>query len=404
MGDGPGEGFGTVVGQEQELSSVIDGDDLVETDEDLDDVVDDEEDDDDEEGGDEEDLSSLEEEGEIAADYIEGLLDIADLDGDIDMDVEGDRAIVSVVGATLDELVGDDGEVLEALQELTRLAVHRKTGSRARLMLDVGGFRAKRRADLAELGRSDCRGGIAERRAQEAARHVPVRAEDHPRRCRARRAAERVGGRGAEPARGGLPGRLRRVTVAADVPAEAASVFGGVLDKARRYAELLATDGVTRGLIGPRETGRLWDRHLLNCAVVAELVPEYGRMVDIGSGAGLPGIVLAMLRPSLEVTLLEPLLRRAVFLEECVAELGLANATVLRARAEDKEAAQLRADIATARAVAPLGRLAGWAAGLLRPGGQLLAIKGQSADEELAAARSGSFPPWRAECGGSASR
>ena len=150
MGDGPGEGVGTVVGQEQELSSVIDSDDLVEeADDDLDDVADDEEDDDDEE-----DLSTLEEEGEIAADYIEGLLDIADLDGDIDMDVEGDRAIVSVVGATLDELVGDDGEVLEALQELTRLAVHRKTGSRARLMLDVGGFRAKRRADLAELGRS----------------------------------------------------------------------------------------------------------------------------------------------------------------------------------------------------------------------------------------------------------
>jgi spoIIIJ-associated protein len=150
VGDGSGEGVGTVVGQEQELSSVIDSDDLVEeADDDLDDVADDEEDDDDEE-----DLSSLEEEGEIAADYIEGLLDIADLDGDIDMDVEGDRAIVSVVGATLDELVGDDGEVLEALQELTRLAVHRRTGSRARLMLDVGGFRAKRRADLAELGRS----------------------------------------------------------------------------------------------------------------------------------------------------------------------------------------------------------------------------------------------------------
>jgi spoIIIJ-associated protein len=156
VGDGSGEGVGTVVGQEQELSSVIDSDDLVEeadddleeADDDLDDVADDEEDDD------EEDLNSLEEEGEIAADYIEGLLDIADLDGDIDMDVEGDRAIVSVVGATLDELVGDDGEVLEALQELTRLAVHRRTGSRARLMLDVGGFRAKRRADLAELGRS----------------------------------------------------------------------------------------------------------------------------------------------------------------------------------------------------------------------------------------------------------
>ena len=154
-----------MVGQEQELDSVADGEDLVEeADDDLDDdVVDDEaedaedaeEDDDDEDGdGEEDDLSSLEEEGEIAADYIEGLLDIADLDGDIDMDVEGDRAVVSVVGATLDELVGDDGEVLEALQELTRLAVHRRTGTRARLMLDVGGFRARRRVELAELGRT----------------------------------------------------------------------------------------------------------------------------------------------------------------------------------------------------------------------------------------------------------
>jgi spoIIIJ-associated protein len=161
-----------MVGQEQELSSVADGEDLVvEADDDLDDVVDeddaeeeddaeddaedDEDGDDDEDGEDgEDDLSSLEEEGEVAADYIEGLLDIADLDGDIDMDVEGDRAVVSVVGATLDELVGDDGEVLEALQELTRLAVHRKTGTRARLMLDVGGYRARRRTELAELGRT----------------------------------------------------------------------------------------------------------------------------------------------------------------------------------------------------------------------------------------------------------
>jgi spoIIIJ-associated protein len=158
VGDGPGEGFGTMVDQEQELSSVVDSvdsDDLVEADDDLEDAVDDDEDDADEDEDDgEEDLSSLEEEGEIAADYIEGLLDIADLDGDIDMDVEGDRAVVSVVGATLDELVGDDGEVLEALQELTRLAVHRRTGSRARLMLDVGGFRARRRTELAEFGRS----------------------------------------------------------------------------------------------------------------------------------------------------------------------------------------------------------------------------------------------------------
>ena len=161
MGDGPGEGFGTMVDQEQELSDVVDDENLIDaSDDDLDDVVDEDDDsdeDDDEDSDDDDDeadLSSLEEEGEIAADYIEGLLDIADLDGDIDMDVEGDRALVSVVGATLDELVGDDGEVLEALQELTRLAVHRRTGARARLMLDVGGYRARRRTELTDLGRS----------------------------------------------------------------------------------------------------------------------------------------------------------------------------------------------------------------------------------------------------------
>jgi spoIIIJ-associated protein len=101
---------------------------------------------------DERELADLELEGEIAADYIEGLLDVADLDGDIDMDVEGDRAVVSVVGATLDELIGSQGEVLDALQELTRLAVHRQTGGRTRLMLDIGGYRAQRRAELTELG------------------------------------------------------------------------------------------------------------------------------------------------------------------------------------------------------------------------------------------------------------
>jgi spoIIIJ-associated protein len=184
VGDSPGEGFGTVVGREdavapaagpedQELDSVINGNDLLGEDDDLVEVEDSDDDladeaeevegadedladeaDEDDEDGEEDDLTSLEEEGDIAADYIEGLLDIADLDGDIDMDVEGDRAVVSVVGATLDELVGDDGEVLEALQELTRLAVHRKTGTRARLMLDVGGFRVRRRAELADLGRS----------------------------------------------------------------------------------------------------------------------------------------------------------------------------------------------------------------------------------------------------------
>ncbi len=146
-----------LLGEDDDLVEVEDSDDdladeageVEGADEDLADEADE-----DDEDGEEDDLTSLEEEGDIAADYIEGLLDIADLDGDIDMDVEGDRAVVSVVGATLDELVGDDGEVLEALQELTRLAVHRKTGTRARLMLDVGGFRVRRRAELADLGRS----------------------------------------------------------------------------------------------------------------------------------------------------------------------------------------------------------------------------------------------------------
>jgi 16S rRNA (guanine527-N7)-methyltransferase len=168
--------------------------------------------------------------------------------------------------------------------------------------------------------------------------------------------------------------------------AEAVAEFGDSLPKAQRFVELLATDGVTRGVIGPRETSRLWDRHLLNCALVAELVPARGELVDIGSGAGLPGIVLAMLRPGVQVVLLEPLLRRSVFLEECVTALDLPNATVLRARAEDKAASRISADVATARAVAPLDRLVGWAAPLLRPGGQLLAIKGQSAAAELEAA------------------
>ena len=113
------------------------------------------------------DAADLEQESEIAADYVEGLLDVADLDGDIDMDVEGDRALVSVVGATLQELVGSRGEVLEALQELTRLAVHRQTGERTRIMLDVGGYRARRRMELTALGRDAAedvsRTGVARR-------------------------------------------------------------------------------------------------------------------------------------------------------------------------------------------------------------------------------------------------
>ena len=168
-------------------------------------------------------------------------------------------------------------------------------------------------------------------------------------------------------------------------PPGAAAVFGPALDEARAYAGMLATRGVEWGLIGPHEVPRLWDRHLLNCAVVADLIgSRYRTLVDIGSGAGLPGIVLAMMRPELAVTLLEPMERRCRFLSGCVAELGLANARVLRGRAED---ATLRADVATARAVAPLDRLAELAVRVVRPGGLVLAIKGQTADAELRKAR-----------------
>ena len=168
--------------------------------------------------------------------------------------------------------------------------------------------------------------------------------------------------------------------------AEAIAEFGDSLAKAQRYVELLATDGVTRGLIGPRETVATVGPAPAELRAGGRAGAGRGELVDIGSGAGLPGVVLAMLRPRLHVVLLEPLLRRSVFLEECVSALDLPNATVLRARAEEKAASGISADVATARAVAPLDRLVGWAAGLLRPGGQLLAIKGQSAAAELEAA------------------
>jgi len=168
-------------------------------------------------------------------------------------------------------------------------------------------------------------------------------------------------------------------------PPAAVAVFGPALDQARAFAGLLATRGVEWGLIGPHEVTRLWDRHLLNCAVIAELIgSRYRTLVDIGSGAGLPGIVLAMVRPELTVTLLEPMERRCRFLSGCLAELGLANASVLRGRAED---VTLHADVATARAVAPLDRLAELAVRVVRPGGLVLAIKGQTAKAELRKAR-----------------
>jgi len=166
-------------------------------------------------------------------------------------------------------------------------------------------------------------------------------------------------------------------------PDIAPAVFGAHIGLARRYAELLAGPGVRRGLIGPREPDRLWSRHLLNCAVLGELVPTGVRVVDVGSGAGLPGIPLVLARPDLRLELVEPLLRRSTFLTEVLGELGLAGCRVVRARAEDAVDAVGGADVVTARAVAPLARLAGWTAPLLRPGGTLLALKGASAAAEV---------------------
>jgi 16S rRNA (guanine527-N7)-methyltransferase len=157
------------------------------------------------------------------------------------------------------------------------------------------------------------------------------------------------------------------------------------LPLAERYAELLATAGVERGLIGPREAPRLWERHLLNSLAIAPLVPDGSTVADLGSGAGLPGLVLAIGRPDLEVTLVEPLERRTAFLAEAVAELGLDRVHVVRARAE--ELTGERFGVVTARAVAPLDRLLGWAMPLVAPTGALLAMKGRSAAEEIQAAR-----------------
>jgi 16S rRNA (guanine527-N7)-methyltransferase len=176
------------------------------------------------------------------------------------------------------------------------------------------------------------------------------------------------------------------------VPAAAAEVFGDRLPAAEEFARLLGTDGVARGLLGPREVPRLWDRHLLNCAVVAQLLPAGATVRDVGSGAGLPGIALALARPDLRVTLLEPLQRRVAFLAEVVPALDLQQVQVVRGRAGDPSpgrdgAVPTRVDIVTARAVAPLARLAGWCLPLLRPGGSLIALKGRQASAELSAAR-----------------
>ncbi|SDM96987.1 16S rRNA (guanine(527)-N(7))-methyltransferase RsmG [Actinacidiphila guanduensis] len=177
---------------------------------------------------------------------------------------------------------------------------------------------------------------------------------------------------------------------AAELPAppeQARTVFGDRFPDALRYAGLLADAGVRRGLIGPREVPRLWERHLLNCAVLSEVIEEDVSVCDVGSGAGLPGIPLALVRPDLRITLLEPLLRRTTFLEEVVKLLGLTNVTVVRGRAEEMVGSLPQVDVVTARAVAPLDRLAGWGLPLLRPHGEMAVLKGDTAEEELKAAR-----------------
>ncbi len=167
-------------------------------------------------------------------------------------------------------------------------------------------------------------------------------------------------------------------------PEAAASIFGLRLDLAERYAAALAGAGVERGLIGPREVDRLWDRHICNSAALAELIEPQHRVADIGSGAGLPGIPLALARPDVRMTLIEPLLRRSEFLREVVDELGI-DVTVVRGRAEEPAVRKQvgETDVVVSRAVASLDKLTRWSMPLLRVNGHMLALKGERAEDEI---------------------
>lgn len=177
-------------------------------------------------------------------------------------------------------------------------------------------------------------------------------------------------------------GSATRRVAGARPPRGAAEIFGERLPLAIRYADLLATSGVTRGLLGPREGERLWDRHILNCAVVESLLPHRTRVIDVGSGAGLPGLVLAIARPDLDVALIEPMQRRTDWLQEAVADLELANVAIHRGRAEEFRG-RLQAAVVTSRAVARLGELARVCLPLVSGNGRMLAVKGESAEQEL---------------------
>ncbi|MDO5533558.1 MAG: 16S rRNA (guanine(527)-N(7))-methyltransferase RsmG [Propionibacteriaceae bacterium] len=210
-----------------------------------------------------------------------------------------------------------------------------------------------------------------------------------------------------------------------DAPAAATAVFGDELPRAVAFAEFLATHGVERGLLGPREVDRIWERHVLNSVAVGHAMPEGATVVDVGSGAGLPGMPVALARPDLQITLLEPLLRRSQFLEEAVEVLDLGERVrVVRGRAvppgdNDPLGHHERYDVVTSRAVAALPRLLGWCVPLMNADGRIVALKGATATDEInqatqdlrrhrldAEARSvvtheGAEPTWLVVCTGS---
>lgn len=168
-------------------------------------------------------------------------------------------------------------------------------------------------------------------------------------------------------------------------PAEALAVFGEHIAQGRGYAAALIRDGETLGLLGPREMPKLWTRHILNSAVVAELLDAGQKVADVGSGAGLPGIPMAIVRPDIQFVLIEPMERRANWLVSIVDELGLKNVRVIRARAE--EVTESDFDVVTARAVSALPKLLRITVPLARPGGQVIALKGSKAADEIEASR-----------------
>lgn len=178
---------------------------------------------------------------------------------------------------------------------------------------------------------------------------------------------------------------------------EVREFFGDAYPRVERFALMLADQGVLRGLIGPRELGRLWERHILNSAAVTPFLsdsessgsdgsPTGGTIVDVGSGAGLPGLVIAAMLPDRQVVLVEPMERRTTWLFEAAAECGIDNVTVVRGRAEEVRDV-VEASVVTARAVAPIDKLVKWCAPLLAPGGQMALLKGRSAPDELERAK-----------------